>query len=73
MTKDLWEVGTNDDRWVGCVECVFAWLKDLDITDFEFGKNYSNESTGVYVSEDVFHQLTEDTEKFCLGCQAPLF
>jgi hypothetical protein len=72
MTKDLWEVGTNDDRWVGCVDCVFAWLKDLDITDFEFGKNYSNETTGVYVSEDVFHQLTEDTEQFCLGCQASL-
>jgi hypothetical protein len=73
MTKDLWEVGTNDERWVGCVECVFGWLKDLDITDFEFGKNYSNDTLGIYVSEDVFHQLTEDTEKFCLGCQAPLF
>lgn len=73
MTKDLWEVGTNDDRWVGCVDCVFAWLKDIGITDFEYGKNYSNESTGVYVSEDVFHQLTEDTEQFCLGCKAALF
>jgi len=73
MTKDLWEVGTNDERWVGCVECVFGWLKDLDITDFEYGKNYSNDTLGIYVSEDVFHELTEDTEKFCLGCQAPLF
>jgi hypothetical protein len=71
--KDLWEVATNDDAWTGCVDCVFTWLKDIGIEDAEYGKNYSNDPKGIYVSEDVFHALSEERWHDCDGCGAELF
>jgi hypothetical protein len=63
----LWEILDGDVPWVACGECVFSWLTERGV-DYVFGKNYQDDIQGLYISEDVFHQLAQDTDHECEGC-----
>ena len=70
-SMSLWEIQDGDSPWVACSECVFGWLTERGI-DYELGTNYQDETKNLYISEDVFHQLAQDTEHICEGCGVSL-
>jgi len=71
-SMSLWEVQEGGSPWVSCQECVYDWLQEIGETDAKYGENYQNDSKGIYVSVDFFHQLTEEFQHSCLGCGVEL-